>query len=47
MHFSRMRTTHSLPYGGVSLTETPLDRDPRAETTLDRNPVPVNRITEV
>ena len=30
MHSSRMRTTHSLPYGGVPWTETPtlLDRDP-------------------
>ena len=28
MHSSRMRTTRSLPYWGVSLTQTPLDRDP-------------------
>ena len=28
MHSSRMRTARMLLYGGVSLTETPLDRDP-------------------
>ena len=35
----RMQTTRSLPYRGVSLTETPLDRDPPwTETPLDRDP---------
>ena len=41
MHSSRMCTARSLPYGGVSLTETPLNRDP-----LDRDrPLPVDRQT--
>ena len=32
MHSSRMRTVRSLPYGWVSLTEIPLDRDPPKQT---------------
>ena len=35
MHSSRMRTTCCLPYAGVSLTETPLDKD---LPSLDRDP---------
>ena len=48
MHSSRMRTTHTLLYGGLPdrdlpgqrppWTETPLDRDPWAEIPLDRDP---------
>ena len=49
MHSSGMRTTCSLPDGGVSLTEDPpgqrspwtetlLDRDPPDKTPLDRDP---------
>ena len=33
MHASRMRTARSLAYRGVSMTETPPDRDPQ-----DRDP---------
>ena len=52
MH-SSMRTARLLPYGGslsggVSLTKTPrdldrdpLDRDPQAETSLDRDTPPL------
>ena len=39
MHSSRMRTADSLPYEGVFLTETPLDRPPRDRDPLDRNPL--------
>ena len=31
MHSSRMCTARTLQYGGVSLTETPLERDPPCE----------------
>ena len=45
MHSSGMRTTHSLPIHGVSMTETPLGRDPlwtetpQTETPPDGNPL--------
>ena len=43
MHFSRMRTAHSLPYRGVSLTETPWTENPHTHREpLDRYP-PVDR----
>ena len=40
MHSSRMRTTRSLPYGGVSLTENPVDRvpHPRGQTPVKTLP---------
>ena len=44
MHSSRMRSARSLPYGGISLTETPPDRDPPGQRLpLDRSPPPPNR----
>ena len=48
MHSSRMCTTRSLPYGGslsrgVSLIETPLDRDPLDRDPLDRDPLDRDR----
>ena len=35
---SRMHTYCSSPYGGVSLTETPLDRDSPGQRSPDRDP---------
>ena len=34
-----MPTARSLLYGGVSMTETPLDRDPRTETPWTKTPL--------
>ena len=43
MHSSRMCTAHSLPYWGVSLTDTP-DRDPPgSETPWTETPQPGQR----
>ena len=39
MHSSRMRTARSLPYGEVSLTEIPRDRDRWTETPLTETPM--------
>ena len=47
VHSSRMRTARSLPYRGISLTETPLDRQPPGAFQTD-NPPPrkqKNRMT--
>ena len=39
IHSCRMRTARFLPYRGVSLTQTPLDRDPPpTETPRQRSP---------
>ena len=38
MNSSRMRTAPSLPYRGVSMTETPPDRDPPGQRPQDRDP---------
>ena len=37
MHSSRMRTAHSLPYRGVSLSGPPPDRDPPGQTNTCEN----------
>ena len=38
MHSSRMHTGHSLPYGGISITETPWTETPRTETPPGQRP---------
>ena len=34
-----MRTARTLPYGGISQTETPLDRDPQTEIPWTETPL--------
>ena len=43
MHSSRMRTTRCLPYGEVSLTETPPDRDSLDRDKSGRDPPSLDR----